>query len=129
VLGEFAWKVEDMLNRVLDNTIQPHEGVQAVVRHAIDALPQLLAALKGDGTPTAPLSAIMQAAEQVASGQTRESKITVGGDGNRASRGASTRAASRSRRCHSGSQPDRSYRGAAGGEAGVEPSECRGPCR
>ncbi|GAB2557548.1 Hpt domain-containing protein [Rhodanobacter koreensis] len=69
VLGEFAWKVEDMLNRVLDNTIQPHEGVQAVVRHAIDALPQLLAALKGDGAPTAPLSAIMKAAEQVAAGQ------------------------------------------------------------
>ena len=69
VLGEFAWKVEDMLNRVLDNTIQPHEGVQAVVRHAIDALPQLLAALKGDGEPTAPLSAIMKAAEQVAAGQ------------------------------------------------------------
>ena len=69
VLGEFAWKVEDMLNRVLDNTIQPSEGVQAVVRHAIDALPQLLAALKGDGTPTLPLSAIMQAAEQQAAGQ------------------------------------------------------------
>ncbi|OOG36289.1 Hpt domain-containing protein [Rhodanobacter sp. C05] len=69
VLGEFAWKVEDMLNRVLDNTIQPNEGVQAVVRHAIDALPQLLAALKGDGTPTLPLSAIMQAAEQQAAGQ------------------------------------------------------------
>ncbi|OOG47947.1 Hpt domain-containing protein [Rhodanobacter sp. C01] len=69
VLGEFAWKVEDMLNRVLDNTIQPHEGMQAVVRHAIDALPQLLAALKGDGEPTAPLSAIMKAAEQVAAGQ------------------------------------------------------------
>ncbi|WP_158752754.1 Hpt domain-containing protein [Dyella sp. S184] len=68
VLGEFAWKVEDMLNRVLDNTIQPHEGVQAVVRHAIDALPQLLAALKGDGAPAVPLSAIMQAAEQVAAG-------------------------------------------------------------
>jgi len=68
VLGEFAWKVEDMLNRVLDNSIQPHEGVQAVVRHAIDVLPQLLAALKGDGAPAAPLSAIMQAAEQVAAG-------------------------------------------------------------
>jgi chemosensory pili system protein ChpA (sensor histidine kinase/response regulator) len=68
VLGEFAWKVEDMLNRVLDSSIQPDENVQAVVRHAIDALPQLLASLKGDGTPTAPLSAIMQAAEQLAAG-------------------------------------------------------------
>jgi len=69
VLGEFAWKVEDMLNRVLDSTIEPHEGVQAVVHHAIAALPELLAALKGEGTPTAPLGAIMQAAEEVANGQ------------------------------------------------------------
>ena len=69
VLGEFAWKVEDMLNRVLDGTIEPHEGVQAVVHHAIAALPELLAALKGEGQPMAPLSAIMQTAEEVAGGQ------------------------------------------------------------
>jgi len=69
VLGEFAWKVEDMLNRVLDGTIQPHEGVQAVVHHAIAALPGLLEALKGEGTPNAPLGAIMQTAEEVAGGQ------------------------------------------------------------
>ena len=68
VLGEFAWKVEDMLNRVLDNTIEPGTNVQGVVRHAIDALPQLLAALKGEGAPNAPLSAIMHAAEQLAAG-------------------------------------------------------------
>ncbi|MBB5360383.1 chemosensory pili system protein ChpA (sensor histidine kinase/response regulator) [Rhodanobacter sp. ANJX3] len=69
VLGEFAWKVEDMLNRVLDGSIEPHEGVQAVLHHAIAALPELLAALKGEGEPTAPLSAIMQTAEEVAAGQ------------------------------------------------------------
>ncbi|MGB5940695.1 MAG: Hpt domain-containing protein [Rhodanobacter sp.] len=68
VLGEFAWKVEDMLNRVLDGSIQPNGNVQALVRHAIDALPQLLAALKGEGEPGAPLSAIMRAAEQLAAG-------------------------------------------------------------
>ncbi|HJW05340.1 MAG TPA: Hpt domain-containing protein [Rhodanobacter sp.] len=68
VLGEFAWKVEDMLNRVLDSTIQPDANVQALVRHAIDALPQLLAALKGEGTPGAPLGAIMHTAEQLAAG-------------------------------------------------------------
>ncbi|MBQ4854519.1 Hpt domain-containing protein [Rhodanobacter sp. B2A1Ga4] len=68
VLGEFAWKVEDMLNRVLDNTIEPGADVQALVRHAIDALPQLLAALKGEGAPSAPLSAIMHVAEQLAAG-------------------------------------------------------------
>ncbi|KZC16763.1 MULTISPECIES: Hpt domain-containing protein [unclassified Rhodanobacter] len=69
VLGEFAWKVEDMLNRVLDNTIEPNANVQALVQHAIDALPQLLAALKGEGAPVAPLSAIMHTAEQLAAGK------------------------------------------------------------
>ncbi|MDO1529116.1 Hpt domain-containing protein [Fulvimonas sp. R45] len=68
VLGEFSWKVEDMLNRALDGSIAPHEGVQALVRHAIAALPQLLAALKGEGTPAAPLGAIMETAERVARG-------------------------------------------------------------
>jgi len=69
VLGEFAWKVENMLNRVLDATIQPHEGVQALVSAAIDALPQLLAALKGEGTPSAPLAAIMATADRLAAGE------------------------------------------------------------
>ena len=69
VLGEFAWKVENMLNRVLDATIQPHEGVQALVGAAIDALPQLLIALRGEGTPTAPLAAIMATAERLSAGE------------------------------------------------------------
>ncbi|RUL62408.1 response regulator [Dyella dinghuensis] len=69
VLGEFAWRVENMLNRVLDNTIPPHEGVQSVVAHAIDALPQLLSMLRDGTLPTAPLSAIMQAADQIAAGE------------------------------------------------------------
>ena len=69
VLGEFAWKVENMLNRVLDATIQPHDGVQALVHGAIDALPQLLVALKGEGAPTAPLAAIMATADRLAAGE------------------------------------------------------------
>ncbi|BFI96923.1 MAG: hypothetical protein RSP_24330 [Rhodanobacter sp.] len=67
-LGEFAWKVEDMLNRVLDHTIEPHAGVQALVRHAIAALPQVLASLKGEGVPTAPIEAIQQTATKLAAG-------------------------------------------------------------
>ncbi len=67
-LGEFAWRVEDMLNRVLDHTIEPHAGVQVLVRHAIDALPQLLASLKGEGAPHAPIEAIQQAASRLAAG-------------------------------------------------------------
>ena len=80
VLGEFAWKVENMLNRVLDNTIEPHADVQALVHHAINALPELLVALKGGGMPDAPLSAIMRTADQLAAGQSArlEDQIPAG---------------------------------------------------
>lgn len=69
MLGEFAWKVENMLNRVLDQSIPPSQGVQEVVSAAIDALPQLRTALTGDGLVTAPLTAIMEIAERLSAGQ------------------------------------------------------------
>ncbi|RDJ00218.1 hybrid sensor histidine kinase/response regulator [Dyella solisilvae] len=69
LLGEFAWKVENMLNRVLDQSIPPHEGVQALVSAAIDALPQLRTALTGSGVVTAPIAAIMDTAERLGAGQ------------------------------------------------------------
>jgi len=68
LLGEFAWKVENMLNRVLDHTITPHEGVQALIGHAVDALPQLKLALEGESTPGAPIAAIMETADRLAMG-------------------------------------------------------------
>src|SRR5579859_3949098 len=69
LLGEFAWKVENMLNRVLDQSIPPNEGVQDVITAAIDALPQLRGALMGEGAVTAPVAAIMEIAERLSAGQ------------------------------------------------------------
>ena len=74
MLGEFAWKVENMLNRVLDHSIPANEGVQEVVSGAIDALPQLRTALQGEGVVTAPLAAITETAERLAAGQ-QEARI------------------------------------------------------
>lgn len=68
-LGEFSWKVENMLNRVLDRTIQPGPQVLSLVQHAIDALPGLLAALRGDGMVDADLGAIMDTADRLAAGE------------------------------------------------------------
>ncbi|QNK00326.1 Hpt domain-containing protein [Dyella telluris] len=69
LLGEFSWKVENMLNRVLDQSIPPNEGVQETVSAAIDALPQLRAALMGEGAVNAPVVAIMEIAERLSAGQ------------------------------------------------------------
>ncbi|MBX3690861.1 Hpt domain-containing protein [Dokdonella sp.] len=68
-LGEFSWKVENMLNRVLDRTIQPAPQVYALVQHAVDALPGLLAALRGDGVIEADIGAIMDTADRLGAGE------------------------------------------------------------
>jgi chemosensory pili system protein ChpA (sensor histidine kinase/response regulator) len=68
-LGEFSWKIENMLNRVLDRTISPDANAQALVDHALAALPELHAALQGGEAPRAPLAAIMQVADKLAAGE------------------------------------------------------------
>ncbi|MDE2497475.1 MAG: Hpt domain-containing protein, partial [Xanthomonadaceae bacterium] len=69
-LGEFSWKVENMLNRVLDQTIAPDANVQALVETAVATLPKLHAGLQGESvTIDPPLDAIMQTADKLVSGQ------------------------------------------------------------
>lgn len=68
-LGEFSWKVENMLNRVLDKSIQPGPAVVTLVGQAVAALPELLAALRGEGTPTSDIAGIMAVADKLGAGE------------------------------------------------------------
>src|SRR5690606_26513500 len=47
-LGEFSWKVENMLNRVLDGTRPASPAVVAMVDQAFYTLPELQSALRGE---------------------------------------------------------------------------------
>ncbi len=68
-LGEFSWKIEGMLNRVLDGTRPATPAVVAMVGQAYDVLPQLNAALRGEGRVTADLQAMQAIADRVAAGE------------------------------------------------------------
>ncbi|TQM06858.1 chemosensory pili system protein ChpA (sensor histidine kinase/response regulator) [Pseudoxanthomonas sp. 3HH-4] len=68
-LGEFSWKVENMLNRVLDRTRAPSHAVEALLEQACDALPQLNAALRGQGSVTADLAGLQDVADRLAAGE------------------------------------------------------------
>ena len=68
-LGEFSWKVENMLNRVLDRSIQAGPSVVALVQHAIDAIPVLLGALRGQSGGRANIAGIMDTADRIAAGE------------------------------------------------------------
>ena len=67
-LGEFSWKIENMLNRVLDGTRVASPAVVAMVDQAFYALPQLQAALRGDGTVQADLGRMQASADRIAAG-------------------------------------------------------------
>jgi chemosensory pili system protein ChpA (sensor histidine kinase/response regulator) len=68
-LGEFSWKIENLLNRVLDGTVKPGHHVVALVDEAIDAVPSFLAALRGERAGAARVNAIADVAERLAAGE------------------------------------------------------------
>ena len=67
-IGEFGWKIENLLNRVLDRTVQPNVDVEAVLTRAVGALPGLLAALSGAGDVDADLGEIVYHADRLVAG-------------------------------------------------------------
>ncbi|MEN1957448.1 Hpt domain-containing protein [Luteimonas sp. MJ145] len=67
-LGEFSWKVENMLNRVLDGTRAASPAVVAMVDQAFYTLPELQAALRGDGVVQSDLARMQASAERIAAG-------------------------------------------------------------
>jgi chemosensory pili system protein ChpA (sensor histidine kinase/response regulator) len=69
ILGEFSWKVENMLNRVLDGTRAPSPAVIALLDQAFYTLPQLHAALRGEAPPVADLEGLQALADRVAAGE------------------------------------------------------------
>jgi len=68
-LGEFSWKIESMLNRVLDGTRPPSAAVAAMVQQACEVLPLLDAALRGQAPLTVDLAGMEAVAERIAAGE------------------------------------------------------------
>jgi len=68
-LGEFAWKIENMLNRVLDHTISATPAVTSLVEAAFDVLPEIHAALRGERSVRTDLDAIKSVADRLAAGE------------------------------------------------------------
>jgi chemosensory pili system protein ChpA (sensor histidine kinase/response regulator) len=68
-LGEFSWKVENMLNRVLDKTIAVTPAVIDLLEKAVAALPALLAALRGEQLRGVDVPQIMEVADKLAAGE------------------------------------------------------------
>ncbi|MDH5822202.1 Hpt domain-containing protein [Luteimonas sp. RD2P54] len=67
-LGEFSWKIESLLNRVLEGTRAASPAVVAMVDQAFYTLPQLQAALRGEAALQVDLQRMEDDAERIAAG-------------------------------------------------------------
>jgi len=68
-LGELAWAVENLLNRVLDNTLSRSPAILEVLRDAIAALPQMIDHLESSAPVTADVADIAARAHALAAGR------------------------------------------------------------
>jgi chemosensory pili system protein ChpA (sensor histidine kinase/response regulator) len=68
-LGEFSWKIESMLNRVLDGSRPASPAVVAMVNQAYEVLPELNAALRDNGVVHADLLGMQDVADRIAAGE------------------------------------------------------------
>jgi chemosensory pili system protein ChpA (sensor histidine kinase/response regulator) len=48
-IGEFAWQIENLINRLLDRTVEATPQVTGLIAEAVAALPSMRARLSGDG--------------------------------------------------------------------------------
>ena len=69
VIGELAWSVENMLNRVMDGTVEPNHQIAAVAREARAAVPALCHAFENRRPASEnQIASIMEKADVLASG-------------------------------------------------------------
>jgi chemosensory pili system protein ChpA (sensor histidine kinase/response regulator) len=68
-LGEFAWSVENLVNRVIDNTLSRSPAILEVLREAVAALPELIEHLETGRSPRVNAASISTRAHALAAGR------------------------------------------------------------
>ncbi|MGB7216839.1 MAG: Hpt domain-containing protein, partial [Gammaproteobacteria bacterium] len=69
LIGEFAWSIENLLNRVINQTLRPTPAMVEFIGEAASVLPQLVEQLEVGIAPTADVQLLMKRAEAFASGE------------------------------------------------------------
>ena len=77
-IAEFAWSIENLLNRIIDKTLSRTPGMMALLRNSVAALPQLVEQLESGRPISTPTEALMKRAFAYADGRDPEqAKVNV----------------------------------------------------
>jgi chemosensory pili system protein ChpA (sensor histidine kinase/response regulator) len=71
-VAEFAWSIENLLNRIIDKTLSRTPGMMALLRNSVAALPQLVEQLETGRPVATPIEALMTRAFAYADGRDPE---------------------------------------------------------
>src|SRR5882757_9756255 len=71
-IAEFAWSIENLLNRIIDKTLSRTPGMMGLLRISVAALPQLVEQLETGRQVSAPIEALMGRAFAFADGRDPE---------------------------------------------------------
>jgi chemosensory pili system protein ChpA (sensor histidine kinase/response regulator) len=71
-IAEFAWSIENLLNRIIDKTLSRTPGMMALLRNSVAALPQLVEQLETGRQHSLPVEALMARAFAYADGRDPE---------------------------------------------------------
>jgi chemosensory pili system protein ChpA (sensor histidine kinase/response regulator) len=71
-IAEFAWSIENLLNRIIDKTLSRTPGMMGLLRSSVAALPQLVEQLETGRQVSAPIEALMSRAFAYADGRDPE---------------------------------------------------------
>jgi chemosensory pili system protein ChpA (sensor histidine kinase/response regulator) len=71
-VAEFAWSIENLLNRIIDKTLSRTPGMMALLRNSIAALPQLVEQLETGRQSSTPIELLMGRAFAFADGRDPE---------------------------------------------------------
>jgi chemosensory pili system protein ChpA (sensor histidine kinase/response regulator) len=71
-IAEFAWSIENLLNRIIDKTLSRTPGMMGLLRNAVAALPQLVEQLETGRQSSSPIEALMSRAFAFADGRDPE---------------------------------------------------------
>jgi chemosensory pili system protein ChpA (sensor histidine kinase/response regulator) len=71
-MAEFAWSIENLLNRIIDKTLSRTPGMMGLLRSAVASLPQLVEHLETGRQSSAPIESLMSRAFAFADGRDPE---------------------------------------------------------
>ena len=69
LIGEFAWSFENMLNRVIEQTIEPSDDMYRLLERGIAALPELVGQLEFGSAPRSDVAPLMDTAMAFSRGE------------------------------------------------------------